>query len=212
MSYTLDALADDIRRELSHGSPAAKEGVCRHVSRALTDREFVAAYLKDRPAGSDPREVLYEDPDLGFCICAHVYGTKAIGSPHDHGSSWAIYGQATGVTEMTEWKIVEKGEAEKPSLVEPVRTYLMHPGDVRHRGGAFAEAGSAGETDPNRGEEPRSRQAFQHQGEIGYGGDAKYAALLREIIAEFACAGRPWAANDLRSMSGGRLKSLPGGN
>jgi len=110
MSYTLDALADDIRRELSHGSAAAKEAVCRHVSRALTDREFVAAYLKDRPAGSDP---------------------QAIGSPHDHGSSWAIYGQATGVTEMTEWKIVEKGEAEKPSLVEPVRTYLMHPGDVR---------------------------------------------------------------------------------
>ena len=32
---------------------------------------------------------------------------------------------------MTEWKIVEKGEAERPSLVEPVRTYLMHPGDVR---------------------------------------------------------------------------------
>ena len=61
MSYTLDALADDIRRELSHGSAAAKEAVCRHVSRALTDREFVAAYLKDRPAGSDPREVLYED-------------------------------------------------------------------------------------------------------------------------------------------------------
>jgi hypothetical protein len=130
MSYTLDALADDIRRELSHGSPAAKEAVCRHVSQALTDREFVAAHLKDRLAGSDPREVLYEDPDLGFCICAHVYGSKAIGSPHDHGSSWAIYGQATGVTEMTEWKIVETGEAEKPSLVEPVRTYLMHP-DVR---------------------------------------------------------------------------------
>jgi len=32
---------------------------------------------------------------------------------------------------MTEWKIVEKGEAEKPSLVEPVRTYVMHPGDVQ---------------------------------------------------------------------------------
>jgi hypothetical protein len=91
MSYTLDALKDDIRRELSHGSPAAREAVCRHVSRALTDREFVATHLKDRPAGSDPREVLYEDPSLGFRICAHVYDGKAIGSPHDHGSSWASY-------------------------------------------------------------------------------------------------------------------------
>jgi hypothetical protein len=132
MTYTLDALAADIHRELSRDqSAAAKEEVCRHVSRALTDREFVATHLKDRPAGSDPREVLYEDPKLGFCICAHVYAGKANGSPHDHGSSWAIYGQADGVTEMTEWTVVEKGEAEKPSLVEPARTYLMHPGDVQ---------------------------------------------------------------------------------
>jgi hypothetical protein len=135
MSYTLDALAADIHRELS-GDPsaAAKQAVCRHVSRALTDPEFVATHLKDRPAGSNPREILYEDPELGFCICAHVYDGKAIGSPHDHGSSWAIYGQATGVTEMTEWKIVEDGTAEMPSLVEPVRTYQMHPGDVQFYG------------------------------------------------------------------------------
>jgi hypothetical protein len=132
MSYTLEALAADIRRELARDqSAAAKEEVCRHVSRALTDPEFVATHLKDKPAGSDPREILYEDPQLGFCICSHVYPNKAIGSPHDHGSSWAIYGQATGVTEMTEWKIVEKGEAGKPSLVEAVKTYAMHPGDVQ---------------------------------------------------------------------------------
>jgi len=132
MSYTLDALAADIHRELSRDpSVAAKQAVCRHVSRALNDGEFVATHLKDRPAGSDPREILYEDPELGFCVCAHVYDGNAIGSPHDHGSSWAIYGQATGVTEMTEWKIVEQGAAETPSLVEPVRTYLMHPGDVQ---------------------------------------------------------------------------------
>jgi hypothetical protein len=128
MSYTLDALKDDIRRELSHGS--AKEAVCRHVARALTDREFVATHLKDRPKGSDPREILYEDSDLGFCICAHVYDGKAIGSPHDHGSSWAIYGLAVGDTEMTDWRIVRKGDATNPSLVEPENVYVLKPGDA----------------------------------------------------------------------------------
>jgi hypothetical protein len=132
MGYTLKELAADIHDELQPDSgPAAKANICRLVARALTDHEFVATHLKDRPTGGDPREILYEDPQLGFCICGHVYPNKAIGSPHDHGSSWAIYGQAIGITEMTEWKIVEPGEAGKPSLVEPVRTYVMNPGDVQ---------------------------------------------------------------------------------
>jgi hypothetical protein len=86
--------------------------------------------LKNRAPKANPREILYEDLELGFCICGHVYDGAANGSPHDHGSSWAIYGQAIGVTEMTGWKIVEKGEAGEPALVEPVRTYVMRPGDV----------------------------------------------------------------------------------
>jgi hypothetical protein len=86
--------------------------------------------LKARAPKADPREVLYEDPELGFCICGHVYDAPAASSPHDHGSSWAIYGQAEGLTEMTDWKIVERGEGGKPSLVEPARTYVMKPGDA----------------------------------------------------------------------------------
>jgi hypothetical protein len=132
MSYTLEELAADIHAELAADpGPAGKAAVCRLVSRALKDPDLVATHLKDKPAGSNPREILYEDPQLGFCICGHVYGGEAIGSPHDHGSSWAIYGQVTGTTEMTEWRIVEKGDATQPSLVEPVRTYVMHPGDVQ---------------------------------------------------------------------------------
>lgn len=132
MGYSLAELAADIHRELAKDSGSAgKAAVCGLVARALKDEGFVAAHLQDRPAGGDPREVLYEDPQLGFCICGHVYPNKAIGSPHDHGSSWAIYGQAAGVTEMTEWKIVEKGENGGPTRVEPVETYVMNPGDVR---------------------------------------------------------------------------------
>ena len=129
MSYTLQELAADIRRALTDdpGAPG-KAAVCRLVSQATTDPEFVATHLKDRP-GSPPRQILYEDQELGFCICGHVYDREAIGSPHDHGSSWAIYGQATGATEMTDWKIVEKSDGTKPNLVEPVRTYTMKAGD-----------------------------------------------------------------------------------
>ena len=107
-SYTLNQLAADIRAALkADAGPGAKAAVGRYVSRALTDPAFVATHLKDRASGANPREILFEDPELGFCICGHVYDGPAHGKPHDHGESWAIYGQADEVTEMTDWTIVE---------------------------------------------------------------------------------------------------------
>jgi hypothetical protein len=31
---------------------------------------------------------------------------------------------------MTDWRIVKPAEGEAPALVEPVKTYLMNPGDA----------------------------------------------------------------------------------
>ena len=131
MPYSLAQLAADIRESLKAGSGRpAKEAICACVSRALKDEAFVATHLGVRPPGAGPREVLYEDPNLGFCICGHVYSGPANGAPHDHGPSWAIYGQAAGVTEMTDWRIVKQGSGGEPALVEPAQVYLMHPGDA----------------------------------------------------------------------------------
>src|SRR5262244_1009109 len=131
MAYTLAELAADIRETLkADAGPAGKTKVGSFVTQALNDKAFIAAQLGERAPGAHPRQVLYEDPELGFCICGHVYDGTAQGSPHDHGSSWAIYGQAIGVTEMTDWRIVEKGSGDKPTLVEPLKTYTMNPGDA----------------------------------------------------------------------------------
>ena len=132
MADTLEQLARDVGETLSsEPGVAGKMKICQRLSQALSDKAFVDAQLPARAPGAIPREVLYEDPNLGFCICGHVYDGPAMGSPHDHGSSWAIYGQAYGNTEMTEWEIVEKGEGDKPSLVVPTKTYTMEPGDAR---------------------------------------------------------------------------------
>ncbi|MFV0296265.1 MAG: hypothetical protein ACK5JT_09130 [Hyphomicrobiaceae bacterium] len=130
MAYTLEQLAKDIHDTLKATPGAAGlEKVCPLVSKACKDSDFVKTHLTAEQC--KPRKVLYEDPDLGFCICGHVYGDKAEGKPHDHGGSWAIYGQAEGQTVMTDWKIVTKGQGDSPSLVEVVRSYEMNPGDVK---------------------------------------------------------------------------------
>lgn len=130
MAYSLEQLASDIRATLRVDSgKSGKEKVCGIVSKALMDDAFVAKHLTADQC--KPRKVLYEDPELGFCICGHVHEDKAIGKPHDHGSSWAIYGQAQGTTEMTDWTIVKKGEGENPALVEPSKVYTMKRGDCQ---------------------------------------------------------------------------------
>ena len=135
MPYTLNDLADDIKDIVqTNKMPYDSEKICHFVSKALMDPSFVLQNLPDRKEGSSPREILYEDAQTGFCICGHVYSTKAIGFPHDHGSSWAVYGQASGETEMTDWNIIKDQPDEGVIYVKPNKTYIMKPGDVHFYG------------------------------------------------------------------------------
>jgi hypothetical protein len=128
MAYTLEQLSDDIRATLKADSGVTgKQQLCKIVSKVLLDREFVDRHLTAEACR--PRKVLYEDPELGFCVCGHVYEKAAHGAPHDHGSSWAIYGLAVGDTEMTDWRVVKQGEGDAATLVEPAKTYVLRPGD-----------------------------------------------------------------------------------
>jgi len=121
MAYTLEQLSADIRHALkTDAGPAGKQAVCALVSKVSLDKEFVAQHLTADQWR--PRKVLYKDPELGFCICGHVYETPAHETPHDHGSSWAIYGLAVGDTEMTDWRIVQPGDEANPTMVEPERS------------------------------------------------------------------------------------------
>ena len=130
MAYTLERFASDCRAALERDpGPAGREEVREHVSRACLDHEFVAAHLG--PDNNSPRRVLHEDERLGFCILAHVHRGASESPPHDHGPSWAIYGQAAGVTEMTEWRVVSPPKEGERGKVEPTRVYSMRPGDVQ---------------------------------------------------------------------------------
>lgn len=127
MGYTLEQLAADSHAALTADpGPAGREAVRRHLERALQDSDFVETHLG--PHNETPRKALYEDPELGFCIMAHVYTGAKGGEPHDHAGTWAIYGQAKGTTVMTEWKKLKAPEGDTPGLVEPVKTYELKPG------------------------------------------------------------------------------------
>ena len=128
MTQTLEQFAASCRRALAAEPGAAgRRKVCALVEELLRDEEFVAAQLGD---DVPERKILYEDPELGFCILAHVYHGARESQPHDHGPSWAIYGQARGETQMSEWALVTPASTETPGKVRHVRDYALAPGDA----------------------------------------------------------------------------------
>ena len=126
MGYTLDAFAKDCREILkAENNPAGRSKVCTLLQKALKDEEFVGKAFDD---STPERKILYEDPDLGFCILAHNYTGPKESPPHDHGPSWAIYGQAKGETSMSDWELVEPASTEKAGKVKKTRSYKLTPG------------------------------------------------------------------------------------
>ena len=105
--------------------PAGREKVRALLETTLKDDAFIFRYLDD---GTPERKILYEDPELRFCILAHSYKGAKVSPPHDHGPSWAIYGQARGETEMSDYRLLEPAAEDKPGKVKKLRTYKLTPG------------------------------------------------------------------------------------
>jgi len=98
------------------------------LKKVLMDDAFIAEHFG--PDNTDPRKCLYEDPEMKFCIFAHVHTGAKDSPPHDHGPSWAVYGQADGETVMNEWDLVSRPKDGRPGKVKLNRKYTMKRGDV----------------------------------------------------------------------------------
>ena len=130
MTYTLEQFCENTTQTLA-GTPGAagRDAVRQDLERLLKDKDFVAKYCG--PEAEPGIRTIYRCPQTGYNVLIHVYEKGKKGPPHDHGDSWAIYGQAVGSTEMTDWRIVETGD---PIRVEAERTYRMEPGDAHFYG------------------------------------------------------------------------------
>ncbi len=129
MSYDLDRFVADCRGILSADpGPKGREEVRLRLERLLGEQDFIEKYCgDDAPRGLS---VLYEDKGLGFQVLAHINDKARVSPPHDHGASWAIYGQATKYTDMTEWERLDNGTDAAHAELKPTRKYRLMPGEA----------------------------------------------------------------------------------
>lgn len=125
MTYTLAAFCADCRESVGAGE-AGREQIRRDLERLLGEDDFVSAHCTaEAVAGIS---VLHSDAETGFQILLHVYAEGKESPPHDHGESWAVYGQAVEHTDMTVWRRGDDGARAGYAEVEPVRSYRLDPG------------------------------------------------------------------------------------
>jgi predicted metal-dependent enzyme (double-stranded beta helix superfamily) len=128
MSYDLNRFIDDCRAALGRDpGPAGREKIRVLLERLLKNEDFIAAHCSDRtPKGL---VVLHDDAELGFQILAHINDKARASPPHDHGASWAIYGQASSHTDMIEYERVDGADPDKANL-KVTKKYRLNPGQA----------------------------------------------------------------------------------
>ena len=126
MAHTIEQFstaAHDILKK--YPGAVGRNKLCALLSEYLQDAAFVSKYVRDE---TPERQILYEDKELGFCVLAHHYRGAKESAPHDHGPYWAIYGQAVGETEMSDYDLLEAAGPDKTGKVKKARTYKLLPG------------------------------------------------------------------------------------
>jgi len=88
MTTTLQQFARECQTILrSEPGPSGRRQICMHLEQLLREPAFLKESLSE---STSERQVLYEDPDLGFCVLAHNYKSAKDSPPHDHGP-WTGY-------------------------------------------------------------------------------------------------------------------------
>jgi predicted metal-dependent enzyme (double-stranded beta helix superfamily) len=106
--YGLHEFIADVRAVASGQFPADQTlaSIAPFFERLLKNCTFLQEKL-DTTKGHGDEVCLYADPDYGFVILARGVnrGQSHAGSPHDHGSLWALYGIYEGSAQFQRYEV-----------------------------------------------------------------------------------------------------------
>lgn len=129
MAYEFEQFKQDLRTTIKAGqSKDDIDKVRQLLTKLLANKDFVEKTCGAGAEGGLHR--IYVDPDMGFEVLAHINDKSRKSPPHDHGESWAVYGQAIGYTDMTEYNRTDDGKDPDTARLEVSRKYRLNPGEV----------------------------------------------------------------------------------
>lgn len=124
MNYGLDEFCTDLHSILRAKGVAGLREIADKLKGLLANPAFVADTFEGSTA---PQRVLFHDAETDAYVLAHIQPAGKSGVPHSHGASWAIYGNARGDTDMTEYRRVNP-ESEDHAVLKVSERYRLSPG------------------------------------------------------------------------------------
>ncbi len=125
MSYSLDDFCDQTRTILlQNDDHDGRESIRQKLELLLNDPTFCSTYVG--PDCNPGVNQIFEDSNLKFCVLTYNMAESRTSPPHDHGRSWAVYGQAVKYTDMTIWCMADNDDGR----IEPVRQFRLEPGQA----------------------------------------------------------------------------------
>lgn len=127
MAYDFRDFCNDCRATLkSDPGPNGRQRIREHLTKLLADPKFVDDHVGDRlPPG---KHLLFEDPELGFVVLGYHYPREGGGTPHNHGDSWAVYGQARDYTDVKVFRRKDDATNKDSFDLEVIEEIRMTPG------------------------------------------------------------------------------------
>ena len=122
MAYSLQDFCFDVRQILGYRDDSAgRDQVRARLEILLADPDFRAKHIGSK--ASIGMTEIHKDEQMGFCVLAYNMDASRQSPPHDHGRSWAVYGQAEGHTDVTLWK-------EGSGKIRADRTFRLNAGEA----------------------------------------------------------------------------------
>ena len=131
---TMEKLVQDIRDVFaSTGDPREQaQRVAAHMQEALRVPGWLEEAINLPPAEGYGRVDLHQDeeyghPGPGFLLMCSIQHPGQDNWPHDHGSSWVVYGVYEGAIEQVKWGwVYDQGQWTTPTL-SAIRTTWRTP-------------------------------------------------------------------------------------
>ena len=136
-TYTMKAFVEDVRNMFaSTTDPRAQaQFVARHMQELLAVPGWLEEQINLPAEGGFGRYDLHQDeefghPEGGFLLMCGVQPAGQEGFPHDHGTTWVVYGVYQGAIEQTKWRWSYPETDRTAPEIKPLESWVQEAGDI----------------------------------------------------------------------------------